>query len=343
MAKELPNLHRIEELATRKAQDTIYQRLRALAEPVDVAGREGVMWGDVECLFAELRGERQGVVHASIRSTKTASLPPTMPRGEQPSSEPEWIHVMDKSDRDWKPISIYELRKIEHAINENEPGHLRELHDQGNETVDKVRARESISPFGSVGARGGEAARGVGSESLEEKESPAATSLTTNCPECKTPMIEFSNTMMRQLDRCPRWRVEAMTRKWNLALTYEPKIQPVRDGTCRQTIRPIGKGPAKQVGDLISFHGWQGRPYHSSWSWRTPYTPITIAKSCLIRDEGIDNLKFQGEFGLWDWEELDALAEIDGIVPPTGIALRDVLMSKNKIPAIGIEAQIIRW
>ena len=81
MAKEPPNLHRIEELAARKAQDTIYQRLRALAEPVDVAGREGVMWGDIECLFAELRGERQAVVHATIRSSETAPPPPTMPRG----------------------------------------------------------------------------------------------------------------------------------------------------------------------------------------------------------------------------------------------------------------------
>ena len=63
-------------------------------------------------------------------------------------------------------------------------------------------------------------------------------------------------------------------RKWNLSLTYEPKIQPVIDGTCTQTIRTVGKAGRKSVGDLISFHGWQGRPYRSSWSWRMPYTPM---------------------------------------------------------------------
>jgi hypothetical protein len=65
---------------------------------------------------------------------------------------------------------------------------------------------------------------------------------------------------------------------------------------------------------------------------------------CLVRDTGIDNLMFQGEFGLWDWGELDALAALDFIDPPTGEALRDVLIGKNgKIPSEGAPAQILRW
>jgi len=133
-------------------------------------------------------------------------------------------------------------------------------------------------------------------------------------------------------------------RKWNLSLTYEPKIQPVIDGTCTQTIRTVGKAGRKSVGDLISFHGWQGRPYRSSWSWRMPYTPIKEAWVIDILQEGIALYDFDGTpQGIHRWDELDALAERDGIVPPTGEALRDVLISKNKIPEEGIEAQIIRW
>lgn len=133
-----------------------------------------------------------------------------------------------------------------------------------------------------------------------------------------------------------------MVRKWNLALTYEPKIEPVRAGDCRQTIRPVGKSPMKEVGDLISFHGWAGRPYHSSWSWRTPYTPLVEVIGIIVRPDG---LKLMGLTFLFPWFDkgVQTIAEKDGIVPPTGLALRDVLMSKNKIPETGIEAQILRW
>jgi len=45
-------------------------------------------------------------------------------------------------------------------------------------------------------------------------------------------------------------------RKWNLPLTYEPKIPGVIDGTIQQTIRV---GRKFRVGDLVSFHGWEGQ------------------------------------------------------------------------------------
>lgn len=38
-----------------------------------------------------------------------------------------------------------------------------------------------------------------------------------------------------------------------------------------------------------------------------------------------------------------ALAARDGIEPPTGKALRDVLAGMHKIPDDGIEAQVLRW
>ena len=65
------------------------------------------------------------------------------------SSEPDYVTIGDGSDRDWRLISMFELKKLEHAINEEcvgkndgcPPGHLKEMHDSGNEVIDKVRSR----------------------------------------------------------------------------------------------------------------------------------------------------------------------------------------------------------
>jgi len=133
-----------------------------------------------------------------------------------------------------------------------------------------------------------------------------------------------------------------MTRKWNIALTYEPKIEAVKTGTCVQTIRLVGKSGPKQVGDLISFHGWADRPYHSSWSWRMPYKEITVAENILISLNGWG--KEIADAVEWNHPLTDLMARFDGIVPPTGEALRDVLILKNgNIPICGVAAQIIRW
>ena len=144
-----------------------------------------------------------------------------------------------------------------------------------------------------------------------------------------------------------------MPRDWNLPLTYPPKIEPVRTGKCTQSIRfcTISKSKKhhgeiirKQVGDQVRFYRWTGRPYWSKPEYITGYMELVNVENCRIRDEGIDDLRFQGEFGLWEWDELDRLAELDFIDPPTGEALRDVLISKNgRIPADGAPAQILRW
>jgi hypothetical protein len=59
-----------------------------------------------------------------------------------------------------------------------------------------------------------------------------------------------------------------------LPLTYEPKIKDVINGVCRQTIRPKSKVKPKEIGDLVCFHGWIGKPYRSKWSFRTLYWKI---------------------------------------------------------------------
>jgi len=74
-----------------------------------------------------------------------------------------------------------------------------------------------------------------------------------------------------------------MSSKFNIPLTCEvhtngkTKIQAVKDGDCRQTIRPFKPDNPKEEGDLVHLHGWAGKPYRSKWEPRMPeggYWPI---------------------------------------------------------------------
>ena len=140
--------------------------------------------------------------------------------------------------------------------------------------------------------------------------------------------------------------------KWNLPLTYEPKIQPVIDGKIRQTLRVLKEENVfrllheKRVGDLIRFYTWSGKPYRSKRTTITEYTPLTEVWNIKIEVYGIRTSCFGASSNtLYEWKgvRMGWLAELDGIVPATGFALRDVLMSKNKIPKEGVDAQILRW
>ena len=125
-------------------------------------------------------------------------------------------------------------------------------------------------------------------------------------------------------------------RKWNLPLTYKPKIIPVYDGLITQ---PIRTGRKYAVGDLVAFHGWEGIPYRSNWSFRTEYFPlIEVVDIILDYEHGIIT-SFGNCLG---WKDLDYLAELDGIDPPTGIALRGVLFGLNNKQNV-VEAQVLRW
>lgn len=124
--------------------------------------------------------------------------------------------------------------------------------------------------------------------------------------------------------------------KHNIPLTYKPKIPFVLDGTCRQTIRA---GIKFKVDDLISFHGWEGKPYHSKWSFRTPYFKLNFVQSICVCTEGI---KF-GYINSKSWDELDYLAKLDGINPPIGKELYNVLTMYHKLEHQDTEMQIIRW
>lgn len=132
-------------------------------------------------------------------------------------------------------------------------------------------------------------------------------------------------------------------RKHILPLTYQPKIQAVIDGKCTQTIRA---GRKFRVGDLVSFHGWEGKPYRSKWSFRTPYWVVNFIWNIEILGNGFqwDRCRGGENRGYWKNDALtQILAEKDGIIPPTGEELGKILLSMHEIPDGGLPAQIIRW
>ncbi len=124
-----------------------------------------------------------------------------------------------------------------------------------------------------------------------------------------------------------------------LPLTYAPKIPAVLSGGCTQTIRA---GRKFNRGDLVSFHGWDGRPYRSRWSFRTPYWETVCAVDIEIHPWGFLDEITQMEL-YWDQPYANTIAARDGIVPATGEELGRVLLAMHKIPPEGLPAQIIRW
>lgn len=135
-------------------------------------------------------------------------------------------------------------------------------------------------------------------------------------------------------------------RKWNIPLTYKPKIQPVIGGTVRQTIR---LGRKFSVGDLIRFYTWQGKPYRSKRTTITEYMPITKVLPLKLFTKGFYYDIIEDRQIAW-WGSIygQALAELDGIIPTgnnhAGVELFKILTEKNgPIPVEGIEAQAIRW
>jgi len=131
-------------------------------------------------------------------------------------------------------------------------------------------------------------------------------------------------------------------RKLVMSITYPPKIEPVQDGRCTQTIR---KGDKVSKGDEILFHDWEGLPYRSKWNKRKRITVCTV-ENILITQTGIrfyDSIWNIYRNKTWNSFWAEALAIHDFIDPPTGEALRDVLFDLNGAPKQPEQYQIIRW
>ena len=123
-----------------------------------------------------------------------------------------------------------------------------------------------------------------------------------------------------------------------MALTYEPKIEPVRSGECRQTIR---KGRRFSVGDSILIHGWEDRPYRTKWSWRIR-VEVQKIRNISIDKRGIHRASHAVPIR-WGSQTLKEIAEKDYIEPATGEELKKVLFGLNGVPTEPEPYQIIRW
>lgn len=110
-----------------------------------------------------------------------------------------------------------------------------------------------------------------------------------------------------------------------LPLTYKPKIPGVLTGWITQSIRI---DTDLQVGDLIAFHGWEGKPYHSPWSFRTPYCEIILAKDINVHANSVYLPEKKKWLNTHD-TEMYQLAFEDGIYPVTGEELIRVLHEMN--------------
>ena len=123
-----------------------------------------------------------------------------------------------------------------------------------------------------------------------------------------------------------------------MAITYNPKIQAVLDGSCRQTIR---KGLNVSAGDEILFHGWEGRPYRSKWSWRLRVV-VSNVYNIKVSDYGIQFFSSKYMRAWWS-PYVEHLAKLDFISPATGEELKNVLFGLNGAPKTPQEYQIVRW
>ena len=128
------------------------------------------------------------------------------------------------------------------------------------------------------------------------------------------------------------------------AFTYKEKIPGVLSGDIRQTMRVyLRNAPEKSVseGDTILFHGWEGRPYRSPWSWRLR-VKVLKAPLCQAYPEGI--YYPDGHLIPWDSVFANLLAKLDGIKPAKGTELKAVLERLNgPITEVGVGLQVITW
>lgn len=123
-----------------------------------------------------------------------------------------------------------------------------------------------------------------------------------------------------------------------LPLTYKPKIIGVLAGTINQSIRI---DTDLQEGDFIRFHGWDGIPYRSKWSFRTPYLQLTTAMPVNIRKNDSFYFPETEEKYSQPSEFLNNLAAQDGIDPPTTEELIRVLRAMHGGGTL--HGKILRW
>jgi len=125
-----------------------------------------------------------------------------------------------------------------------------------------------------------------------------------------------------------------------LSLTYEPKIPAVRNGSCTQTIRPLGS-VEKHVGDWVMFHGWSDKPYRSPWSWRTSYWELEYTASVKFYPGQMFEVFTVTEPVAYPKEKMDEIARRDWFSDYEVMFQQFRLMYKKKLESMIF--QILRW
>ncbi len=129
---------------------------------------------------------------------------------------------------------------------------------------------------------------------------------------------------------------------WMLPMSYQPKIQAVRDDTCTQTIRPW-----KDIrpGDYVWLFEKEGHKYYGKWVWKKKRVVTEVFTFRLLGPNHmgwmvIPSGKPEVEDTVYPMNEF---ALRDGIDPPTGEALVDVLFGFYGGKIWDMEFVAIRW
>lgn len=165
-----------------------------------------------------------------------------------------------------------------------------------------------------------------------------------------------------------------------LSFTYAPKLEPVKKGDCRQTIRLIGeleqtdararlpRDPVADGTELV-LYAWKGKPYKSKWDWtryekaRGSYlllfVPGYVTWMTLTRADDSEQMEASvngcravyimvDEAGLNFWglndTDLGNIAREDGMPEPSHIKLASVLQGINHLNSLDWTLwDVIRW
>lgn len=143
-----------------------------------------------------------------------------------------------------------------------------------------------------------------------------------------------------------------MRKHHSVPISYPPKLEAVRKGDCRQTIR---MGRRYAVGDRVTLFAWSGEPHRSKWAWKRNEV-LLVAADIMLAITGITaENEFWGDTVVCDlmsrgftcagWGAIatDILAEMDFIDPPTGFALKAVLEGFHGPITEPVTAQVLRW
>ena len=112
-------------------------------------------------------------------------------------------------------------------------------------------------------------------------------------------------------------------------MTYEPKIEAVIDGRCRQTIR---RGRKYKVNDFITI-------IRTPQGFSPQFQLVDVIDVVVDKQKGF--LIFEKWYS-WDSQTVTKLAEMDYIDPPCGEKLKRVLYGYYP-KQDRFAAQIIRW